>query len=68
MVDAIRYEGEGPGRVVVTDENGEVVLDVVSGGAGELITTEQTYTFTCTVPGETNTAILESTPDAPSDF
>lgn len=63
-VDAIRYEGDGPGRVVVTDENGEVILGVASGGASELTTTEQTYTFTCTVSGETNTAILESTPDA----
>ena len=67
-IDAIRYEGEGPGRVVVTDENGEVMLDVASGGAGYLTTTEQTYTFTCTVPAETKTAFLESTPDAPSDF
>ncbi|MGB3857900.1 MAG: hypothetical protein WA912_01500 [Ornithinimicrobium sp.] len=49
---------------MVTDENGEVILGVASGGASELTTTEQTYTFTCTVSGETNTAILESTPDA----
>jgi hypothetical protein len=41
----------GDGRLVVTDEDGDEVLSL-PGGSAELVTTTQTYTFTCTVGDE----------------
>lgn len=62
QVDVFRYEGQGPGVVVVTDEDAQQVLSVDSGGGGELVTTEQTYTFSCTIGGAVNTTTLTSKP------
>lgn len=49
----------GPGTLVVTDESGAAVLTVSSGNA-DLVTTKQSYTFTCTAAGRTTTARLRS--------
>lgn len=54
----IGERGQGPGAVA--DENDIEVLSLASEGAGDVVTTEQTYTFTCTVGGDVNTANLTS--------
>lgn len=49
----------GTGRLLVTDEAGEQVLSL-PGAAADLVTTTQTYTFTCTVGTEVTSTTLES--------
>lgn len=48
------------GDLVVTDESGAEVHAVASGGAGELVTTSATYSFTCTVGTHKTSATLDS--------
>ncbi|MGI8947865.1 MAG: hypothetical protein ACR2FV_07815 [Ornithinimicrobium sp.] len=59
-----RFDLIGPGDLVVTDGGGAVALDIASGGAGELVSTSQTYTFTCTVGTEQTSATLQSVPES----
>lgn len=54
----------GDGSLVVTDEDGDQVLSLL-GSSGELVTTTQTYTFTCTIGDEESSSTLRSV--APSD-
>ncbi len=61
-VSVIRREGNGPGHVVVTDESGTEVFAEESQGSGTFITSEQTYTFTCTVGDLVTSSIMESAP------
>lgn len=49
----------GDGQLVVTDEAGKEVLSL-PGGTASLVTSSQTYTFTCTVGTEVTSATLES--------
>ncbi len=49
----------GTGRLFVTDESGEQVL-ALPDDATELVTTAQTYTFTCTVGSDETSTTLES--------
>lgn len=51
----------GGGSLVVTDEGGSQVLSL-TGGHKQLVTSAQTYSFTCTVDGVEATATLRSVP------
>lgn len=53
----------GEGELVVTDARGQEVLSL-PGGSPTLVTTVQTYTFTCSVGDEDTTTTLESVASA----
>lgn len=54
----------GPGELAVTDESRVEVLAAASGGAAELVTEAQTYTFTCTGGTDERSATLRSVPES----
>ncbi|MEO5833371.1 MAG: hypothetical protein ABIR83_08365 [Nakamurella sp.] len=59
-VVVINHDKHQPGRLVVSDQVGAEVLVVAVGERAQLVTTDQTYTFTCSAGGDQNASTLES--------
>ena len=60
-VVVINHDKHQPGQLVVSGEDGREVLTLAVDVHEQLVTTDQTYTFTCSVGGEARTSRLEST-------
>ncbi|MGB7981729.1 MAG: hypothetical protein WCF36_13180 [Candidatus Nanopelagicales bacterium] len=60
-VSVINQDNYQPAQLVVTDEDGREVLSLAAGKTKQMVTTNQTYTFTCSVGSEMTTSMLEST-------
>lgn len=54
----------GTGRLIVTDQAGKQVLSLPN-GAAQLLTSAQSYTFTCTVGTDRTSTTLKSVPASP---
>ena len=61
-VSVINYGEYRSAELVISGEDGSELLSLAVGTTGQLVTTTQTYTFTCTVGSKATTSTLESKP------
>lgn len=61
-VSVLNHAEKQPGELVVSGEDGTEVLRLSVGGTAQLLTTDQAYTFRCSVGVDQSSSTLESKP------